>query len=139
MRRPATAGAISTAVQIERMLSNLISNAVKFTPSGGEVRVTIGRVADQAEIVVADTGQGIAPEHLPHIFDRFYRVRGKEDQASPEKGLGLGLSFVDWIVKAHQGTIDVKSERGKGTTFTVRLPFRSQPAIQSVPKILRLT
>jgi heavy metal sensor kinase len=121
-------------VQIERMLSNLISNAVKFTPAGGEVRVTAGRVAEQAEIVVADTGQGVAPEHLPHIFDRFYRVRGKEDQASPEKGLGLGLSFVNWIVKAHQGTIDVKSERGKGTTFTVRLPFRSQPAIPHVPE-----
>ena len=121
-------------VQIERMLSNLISNAVKFTPPGGEVRVTMGRVAEQAEIVVADTGQGIAPEHLPHIFDRFYRVRGKEDQASPEKGLGLGLSFVNWIVKAHQGTIDVSSTRGKGTTFTVRLPFRSQPATPNVPE-----
>lgn len=121
-------------VQIERMLSNLISNAVKFTPPGGEVRVSVGRVGDQAEIIVADTGQGIAPEHLPHIFDRFYRVRGKEDQASPEKGLGLGLSFVNWIVGAHQGTVDVNSARGKGTTFTVRLPFRSQPAVQGVPE-----
>jgi heavy metal sensor kinase len=121
-------------VQIERMLSNLISNAVKFTPPGGEVRVSVGRAGDQAEIIVADTGQGIAPEHLPHIFDRFYRVRGKEDQASPEKGLGLGLSFVNWIVKAHQGTIDVPSERAKGTTFTVRLPFRSQPAAPGVPE-----
>ncbi|HVV46602.1 MAG TPA: HAMP domain-containing sensor histidine kinase, partial [Bryobacteraceae bacterium] len=121
-------------VQIERMLSNLISNAVKFTPPGGEVRVSVGRVGDQAEIIVADTGQGIAPEHLPHIFDRFYRVRGKEDQASPEKGLGLGLSFVNWIVGAHQGTVDVNSARGKGTTFTVRLPFRSQPAASGVPE-----
>ncbi len=121
-------------VQIERMLSNLISNAVKFTPPGGEVRISVGRVGDQAEIVVADTGQGIAPEHLPHIFDRFYRVRGKEDQASPEKGLGLGLSFVNWIVKAHQGTVDVKSAQGKGTTFTVRLPFRSQAPVNAVPE-----
>lgn len=121
-------------VQIERMLSNLISNAVKFTPPGGEVRISVGRVGDQAEIVVADTGQGIAPEHLPHIFDRFYRVRGKEDQASPEKGLGLGLSFVNWIVKAHQGTVDVRSAQGKGTTFTVRLPFRAQPAPTVVPE-----
>jgi signal transduction histidine kinase len=111
-------------VQIERMISNLISNAVKFTPPGGEVRISVERVGDQAEIVVADSGQGIAPEHLPHIFDRFYRVRGQEDHASPEKGLGLGLSFVNWIVKAHHGTVDVKSLRGTGTTFTVRLPFR---------------
>jgi heavy metal sensor kinase len=113
-------------VQIERMLSNLISNAVKFTPPGGEVRVSVGRVGDQGEVVVQDTGQGIAPEHLPHIFDRFYRVRGMEEQASPEKGLGLGLSFVNWIVRAHGGTIEVKSESGKGTTFIVRLPFHPE-------------
>ncbi len=112
-------------VQIERMLSNLISNAVKFTPAGGEVRVSAGRVGDHAEILVQDTGQGIAPEHLPHIFDRFYRVRGMEEQASPEKGLGLGLSFVNWIVRAHSGTVDVRSEPGKGTTFTVSLPFHA--------------
>jgi signal transduction histidine kinase len=110
-------------VQIERMLSNLISNAVKFTPAEGEVRVGVERVGDYAEIVVEDTGQGIAERHLPHIFDRFYRVRGPEEHASPEKGLGLGLSFVNWIVKAHSGTIDVTSEPGKGTKFTVRLPF----------------
>jgi len=114
-------------VQIERMLSNLISNAVKFTPPGGNVRVSADRAGDCAEIVVEDTGRGIAPEHLPHIFDRFYRVRGMEEQASPEKGLGLGLSFVNWIVRAHAGTIDVKSEPGKGTTFTVRLPFHPHP------------
>jgi heavy metal sensor kinase len=113
-------------VQIERMLSNLISNAVKFTPRGGEVLVSVERVGDQAEIVVEDTGQGIAPEHLPHIFDRFYRVRGMEEQASPEKGLGLGLSFVNWIVRAHGGTVDVKSDSGKGTRFTVWLPFHSE-------------
>ena len=112
-------------VQIERMLSNLLSNAVKFTPPGGAVRVSVDRVGEQAEIVIEDTGQGISPEHLPHIFDRFYRVRGPEEQASPEKGLGLGLSFVDWIVRAHAGTMDVKSELGKGTTFTVRLPFHT--------------
>jgi heavy metal sensor kinase len=113
-------------VQIERMLSNLISNAVKFTPPGGEVRVSVGRMDDEGEIVVQDTGQGIAPEHLPHIFDRFYRVRGMEEQASPEKGLGLGLSFVNWIVRAHGGAIEVKSELGQGTTFIVRLPFHPE-------------
>jgi len=112
-------------VQIERMLSNLISNAVKFTPAGGEVRVSVGRAGDHAEIVVEDTGQGIASEHLPHIFDRFYRVRGMEEHASPEKGLGLGLSFVNWIVRAHSGTIDVRSAPGKGTVFTVCLPFHA--------------
>ncbi len=112
-------------VQIERMLSNLLSNAVKFTPPGGEVRVVVDRRDNEAEIRVEDTGEGIPAEHLPHIFDRFYRVRGAGEQASPEKGLGLGLSFVAWIVRAHGGTVDVRSEAGKGTTFVVRLPLSS--------------
>jgi len=117
-------------VQIERMLSNLLSNAVKFTPAGGDVRVSIDRQDDMAEIRVEDTGEGIPAEHLPHIFDRFYRVRGAGEQVSPEKGLGLGLSFVSWIVRAHGGTVDVQSEPGKGTTFIVRLPLGAPESIQ---------
>lgn len=117
-------------VQIERMLSNLLSNAIKFTPQGGEIKVTVGRDGDEAEIVVADTGQGIPPEHLPLIFDRFYRVRGKEEQASPEKGLGLGLSFVSWIVRAHGGTIEAQSAPGKGTSFRIRLPLSGELAAE---------
>jgi two-component system sensor histidine kinase BaeS len=119
-------------VQIERMLSNLLSNAVKFTPPGGEVRVVMDRYEDIAEIRVEDTGEGIPAEHLPHIFDRFYRVRGSGEQTSPEKGLGLGLSFVAWIVKAHGGTVDVQSEPGKGTTFILKLPLvASTPQIEN--------
>jgi heavy metal sensor kinase len=110
-------------VQIERMISNLMSNAIKFTPAGGEVKVVLDRRDDVAEIRVEDTGEGISSEHLPHIFDRFYRVRGANEQASPEKGLGLGLSFVEWIVRAHGGTVDVQSELHKGTTFRVLLPL----------------
>jgi heavy metal sensor kinase len=119
-------------VQIERMLSNLLSNAVKFTPAGGEVQVSIDRRDDMAEIRVEDTGEGIPPEHLPHIFDRFYRVRGPGEQASPEKGLGLGLSFVAWIVRAHSGTVNVQSEPGKGTTFIVRVPLSGQASTPQV-------
>jgi heavy metal sensor kinase len=109
-------------VQIERLLTNLLSNALKFTPEGGEVRVEVAREPGGARVVVEDTGRGIPTEHLPHIFDRFYRVPGKGTAPAPEQGLGLGLSFVAWIVKAHNGTIEVDSTPGKGTKFTVHLP-----------------
>jgi heavy metal sensor kinase len=111
-------------VQIERMLSNLLSNAIKFTPPGGDVRVRLECAGNQAILTIEDTGRGISAEHLPHIFDRFYRVGDANQAASPEKGLGLGLSFVAWIVKAHQGTIQVESEQGRGTGFTVTMPLR---------------
>lgn len=117
-------------IQIERMLSNLLSNAIKFTPAGGTIDVTVESQGNEAEIRIADTGQGIPPEHLPHIFDRFYRVRGPNEQASPEKGLGLGLSFVAWIVRAHGGTVDVASRPGEGTTFRIRLPLQQGSVVR---------
>jgi len=109
-------------VQIERMITNLFSNALKFTPEGGEVRATVRALPEFVEIVVEDTGRGIPTEHLPHIFDRFYRVAGNGTAPGPEQGLGLGLSFVAWIVKAHGGKIEVESTLGKGTRFVIRLP-----------------
>nr|AER58206.1 heavy metal sensor signal transduction histidine kinase [uncultured Acidobacteriota bacterium] len=105
-------------IQIERMLSNLLGNAIKYTPAGGAVKVRLNCQDDRVKLTVEDTGVGIAPDHLPHIFDRFYRV----PSADPEKGLGLGLSFVAWIVKAHGGTVEVESELQKGTRFIVTLP-----------------
>src|SRR5579871_5881353 len=104
------------------MITNLLSNAVKFTPEGGEVRVTLQSHSDGAEIIVEDTGRGIPKEYLPHIFDRFYRVPGSGTAPNPDQGLGLGLSFVAWIVKAHKGTIAVDSTPGQGTRFTITLP-----------------
>jgi heavy metal sensor kinase len=114
--------ALVDRVQIERMLTNLLSNAIKFTPRGGDVRVGLRRGADHVEIIVEDTGRGIPTESLPHIFDRFYRVPGSGSAAGPEQGLGLGLSFVAWIVKAHKGKISVDSTPGHGTRFTIKLP-----------------
>jgi heavy metal sensor kinase len=123
-------------VQIERMISNLLSNAVKFTPPGGEVRVTLRELDAEIEIEVCDTGTGISPEHLPHIFDRFYRVSAPSAESSPERGLGLGLSFVAWIAKAHGGSVDVRSRFGEGTTFIVRLPRGTSPAPAPPPSDL---
>jgi heavy metal sensor kinase len=116
---------LADRIQIERLLSNLLGNAIKYTPSGGAVRVRLHCQDDQVKLSVEDTGVGIAPDHLPHIFDRFYRV----PSADPEKGLGLGLSFVAWIVKAHGGTIDVRSELQKGTRFIVTLPAEQTVAV----------
>ncbi len=107
-------------VQIERLISNLLSNALKYTPAGGRVGVRLARKGDQVELGVEDSGRGIAAEHLPHIFERFYRAPGPDE--SEERGIGLGLSLVAWIVKAHDGTVEVASEPGKGSRFTVHFP-----------------
>ena len=111
-------------MQMERLLSNLLSNAVKYTPEGGSITVTVEDHTGDAILRVADTGVGIAPDHLPHIFDRFYRVPNVDgtNEKTPERGLGLGLSFVASIAKAHRGTIDVRSNPGRGTTFEFRFP-----------------
>ncbi len=116
-------------VQIERLFSNLLSNAIKYTPAGGTVQVRVRRDEKKnwARIEIEDTGVGIAAENLPHIFDRFYRVRNAETNLI--QGLGLGLSFVAWIVKAHGGQIDVTSSVGAGTRFTIRLPAEAPAGI----------
>jgi signal transduction histidine kinase len=110
--------------QIERVINNLLSNALKYTPAGGWVRTWVEQSGDTARLIVQDSGQGIPASHLPHIFDRFYRV----PDPNPEKGLGLGLSFVSSIVRAHEGSIDVESTPGQGSKFTVNLPWEPQPS-----------
>jgi heavy metal sensor kinase len=120
--------------QIERLLSNLLSNAVKYTPRGS-VTVRIGRdpASGGARIIVEDTGVGIPAASLPHIFDRFYRVRTTQTGQVP--GLGLGLSFVSWIVSAHGGKIDVSSTENAGTRFTIVLPDTVSPAQPLPPEL----
>lgn len=109
------------AKRMEYVIANLVSNAIKYTPSGGAVVVAAARNHDLALISVADTGLGIPPEDLPHIFDAFYRVGA--DSHRQIEGTGLGLAIVKRLVEQHGGTIDVTSEVGKGTCFEVKLPL----------------
>jgi PAS domain S-box-containing protein len=119
------------ASRLEQVLGNLAENAIKFTPPGGKVSARIYEDAGNCVMEIADTGVGIEPDELEHLFDRFYRAdSANRDQV---KGVGLGLSIVQAIVESHGGTIDVASKPGAGTTFWVTLPMR-QPAREPVPE-----
>ena len=107
--------------RLKQLFLNLMDNAIKYTPSGGQVTLSFGREGDCALVSVADTGVGIPERDLAKIFDRFYRV--DKARAREKGGTGLGLSIVKWIVDQHDGKIDVTSQVGKGTIFTVRLPL----------------
>ncbi|NUN53688.1 MAG: HAMP domain-containing protein, partial [Planctomycetaceae bacterium] len=108
-------------VHLHRLVSNLVSNAVKFTPAGGVVSVRASAEDGEATLTVEDTGPGIAKEHLGRIFDRFYRICDARHQA---EGAGLGLAIVDGIVRAHGGRIEVESRPGEGSRFRVRMALR---------------
>jgi len=110
---------------LERLLINLLDNAIKFTAAGGEIVVSITSAARSVVLTVRDTGSGISAEALPHIFDRFYQ--SDPSRSSATGGVGLGLSLVRWIVQRHGATIDVASAAGEGTTFTVRWPAADAP------------
>jgi signal transduction histidine kinase len=103
--------------RLEQVAANLIDNAVKYTPPGGRVDVAIQREPGKAVLSVSDTGPGIPQSELPRIWDRLFRG----DASRAERGLGLGLSLVRAIIVAHGGTVEVKSEPGRGSTFVVRL------------------
>ena len=104
--------------RLRQLLTNLVDNAIKFTGPTGTVTIRLEPAADHAGLVVADTGTGIPAEHLPHVFERFYQA----DPARSIGGTGLGLSICRWITEAHGGSIHARSERGRGSTFTVTLP-----------------
>jgi signal transduction histidine kinase len=108
--------------RLKQVLVNLISNAIKYNREAGRVDVGLSLFNDSLRVSVADTGQGIPAEALPHVFDKFYRVERDENMA---KGTGLGLAIVKQIVEAHGGDIRVESEPGVGSTFTFTLPVAS--------------
>lgn len=109
--------------RLKQVLLNLIANAIKYTPAGGEVVVGLGKEEQRARLTVSNTGPGIPEEDLPHIFERFYRGEKARTRQRDGKGFGLGLSIAYWIVRNHGGTIDVSSAREEKTTFTVWLPL----------------
>lgn len=117
---PAQVHALVDEQRIRQVLDNLISNALKYTNAGGTVRVVLHQAQDTIEVEVSDTGIGIAPEEIEHVFSRFFRGSAALEQHI--SGTGLGLNIVNSIVAAHDGTITVESEAGKGSIFRISLP-----------------
>jgi PAS domain S-box-containing protein len=108
--------------RLRQVVWNLLSNAIKFTPSGGRVEIRLLREADQATIIVSDTGQGISPDFLPYVFERFRQADSTTTRA--HGGLGLGLAIVRYLVEQHGGSVEAASPGlGQGATFTVKLPI----------------
>jgi len=108
--------------KLEKIVLNLTFNALKFTPAGGRVDLRAEKAGDQVVITVADTGMGISETHLPLVFDRFWQADGSSKRKY--QGVGIGLALVKELVEVQDGKVSVQSEEGKGTTFTVRLPYK---------------
>ncbi len=111
--------------RLEQVFLNLLDNAVKFTPPGGHIDIDVCLEGDFVRVDIKDTGVGISPEHLPRVFERFYRV--DKARSSDLGGTGLGLSIVKHIVSAHKGRVEVQSQIGSGSTFRVFLPVDNSP------------
>jgi len=124
---------------VQKVMQNLISNAIKFTPVGGRVVVGLEKIGaesgEQLRLTVSDTGAGIPAKDIPHIFDRFYQA--ENDATNSEKGFGLGLALVRELVLLQEGSLHVESEVGKGTTFSVLLPYVAKPSEQSAAPSLQ--
>jgi signal transduction histidine kinase len=111
--------------KLEKIVLNLVFNALKFTPAGGRVEVRAEKRGEKFVLLVADTGMGIAEKSLPYVFDRFWQADGSSKRKY--QGVGIGLALVKELVQIQKGTVEVQSQEGKGTTFTVQLPF--EPAM----------
>jgi signal transduction histidine kinase len=109
--------------RISQVLTNLLTNAIKYSPQAGTVIIRVTAAQDAAMVSVQDFGIGIEKEHLNYIFDRFYRVSDPEEKTYP--GLGIGLYIAHEIIKRHGGTLIVESEKGQGSVFSFTLPYKS--------------
>jgi heavy metal sensor kinase len=116
---------VGDEARLLQLMMNLLSNALAYTGAGGKVTLSVASSASSAYLIIRDTGIGIAPAHIEHLFERFYRADPARSRAAG--GAGLGLSIVAWIVRMHRGTITVESQPGKGSTFTVTLPLGEAP------------
>jgi len=105
---------------LRRLVLNLLDNAIRYTPPGGRVRMGLEAENGDVRIVISDTGIGISPEAAAHVFERFYRA--DHARSREQGGFGLGLSIVKWIAESHKGSVEMKSQPGEGSTFTVLLP-----------------
>jgi CheY-like chemotaxis protein len=133
--------------RLQQVVWNLLTNAIKFTPKGGKVEVLLERVNSHVEITVTDTGQGIKPEFLPYVFERFHQADSTTTRHTG--GLGLGLAIVKHLVELHGGDVRVKSAgEGQGATFSINLPMavvkheswpREHPASMKAPTIVDCT
>jgi heavy metal sensor kinase len=115
-------------IQLRQLFLNLLKNAVTYTPSGGSISSSVARQKETAVVTISDTGIGIPPEHLPHIFERFYRVDKARSRA--QGGTGLGLAIAKYVAEAHGGKINVESQMGKGSIFQVILPLAMEPVLR---------
>jgi len=122
VRVPKPLDVIGDEEQLYRLVSKLVVNAIQYTPAGGQVNVILARSSYHALIQIQDTGVGIAAKEQIQIFERFYRVNS--DRSRHTGGFGLGMSIAAVSAQAHAGSIQVQSELGKGSTFTIRLPWR---------------
>jgi signal transduction histidine kinase len=121
VENPADLTLVADPSRLDQIVSNLVVNALRHTPSGGEINISAGKVPEGVQIQVADSGEGIAPEDLTLIFNRFWR-KDKSRERADTGGHGLGLAIAQQLVHAHGGTISVESEPGSGTIFTLVLP-----------------
>jgi signal transduction histidine kinase len=123
---------VGDEARLIQVVMNLLDNAIRYTHPGGQVWVSVEQTPKVARLTVRDTGIGMAAEHLPHLFERFYRADATRRQTGGSSS-GLGLSIVEWIVRTHGGSVSVESQVGRGSCFTVTLPLTPLIAFEDRP------
>ena len=131
---PAVGTVLADRDKLEKVVLNLVFNALKFTPAGGRVELRAEKRGEEMTLIVADTGMGISEKNLPHVFDRFWQADGSSKRKY--QGVGIGLALVKELVEIHGGKVAVQSQEGNGTTFTVTLPYqKAEPAQTPTPEV----